>query len=52
MEMAAGVIVKLKDEEYRKTLRNTIADKKQAAVNKIKAAFGMADSASKIPGTG
>lgn len=52
MEMAAGVIVKLKDEEYRKTLRNTIADKKQAAVNKIKAAFGMADSASKIPVTG
>lgn len=52
MAMVAGVIVKLKDEEYRKTLRNTIADKKQAAVNKIKAAFGMADSASKIPVTG
>ena len=52
MAMVAEVIVKLKDEEYRKTLRNTIADKKQAAVNKIKAAFGMADSASKIPATG
>ena len=52
MAMVAGVIVKLKDEEYRKTLRNTIADKKQAAVNKIKAAFSMADSAAKTPPAG
>ena len=50
--MVSGIIVKLKDEEYRKTIRNTIADKAQAAVAKIKAAFGMADSASKIPYVG
>lgn len=47
--MVSGVIVKLKDEEYRKTVRNTIATKAQAAAEKIKAAFGMAGSASEIP---
>lgn len=47
--MVSGVIVKLKDEEYRKTVRNTIATKAQAAAEKIKAAFGMAGSASAIP---
>ena len=50
--MVSGVIVKLKDEEYRKTVRNTIATKAQAAAEKIKAAFGMAGSASSIPFTG
>ena len=50
--MVSGVIVKLKDEEYRKTVRNTIATKAQAAAEKIKAAFGMAGSASEIPFTG
>ena len=47
--MVSGVIVKLKDEEYRKTVRNTIATKAQAAAEKIKAAFSMAGSASKFP---
>ena len=47
--MVSGIIVKLKDEEYRKTVRNTIATKAQAAAEKIKAAFGMASSASLIP---
>lgn len=50
--MVSGIIVKLKDEEYRKTVRNTIATKAQAAAEKIKAAFGMAGSASSIPFTG
>ena len=50
--MVSALIVKLKDKEYRQTLRNTIAAKAQAAVEKIKAAFGMADSASDIPYVG
>ena len=50
--MVSGLIVKLKDVEYRKTVRNTIATKAQAAAEKIKAAFGMAGSASAIPVAG
>ena len=47
--LASALIVKLKDAEYRKTIRNTIATKAQAAVEKIKAAFGMAGSVAANP---
>lgn len=50
--MVSGLIVKLKDKEYRQTVRNTIATKAQAAAEQIKAAFGMAGSASAIPVAG
>ena len=50
--MVSGLVVKLKDEEYRKTVRNTAATKAQAAAEQIKAAFGMASSASAIPVAG
>ena len=52
MALVAGLIVKFKDQEYRQTVKNTIATKKQAAAERIKAAFGMAGSASSIPVAG
>lgn len=52
MAAVSALIVKLKKKEGQETVKNTIKEKAAAAVAKIKAAFGMADSASKIPFTG
>ena len=45
MALAIGLVIKLKNKETRATMKAAIAEK-------LKAAFGMADSASAIPATG
>lgn len=52
MATISGLIVTLKKKETQERIKNKIAIMKEAAAEKIKAAFGMAGSASAIPVTG
>lgn len=52
MATISGLIVTLKKKETRERIKNKVAIMKEAAAEKIKAAFGMAGSASAIPAEG
>lgn len=52
MATISGLIVTLKKKETQERIKNKVAIMKEAAAEKIKAAFGMAGSASAIPVTG